>query len=35
MPNEKAWAILKKKLTDLLKKVPIIYKCFERFLKTR
>ncbi|MBW8106614.1 transposase, partial [Streptococcus pseudopneumoniae] len=32
-PIEQAWAILKKKVTDLLREVPTIFECLERFLK--
>ncbi|OOR80853.1 IS630 family transposase, partial [Streptococcus pseudopneumoniae] len=28
-------AILKKKVTDLLREVPTIFECLERFLKTK
>ena len=31
---EQAWAILKKKVTDLLREVPNIFECLERFFKT-
>ncbi|CIV06690.1 degenerate transposase [Streptococcus pneumoniae] len=34
-PIEQAWAILKKKVTDLLREVPTIFECLERFFKTR
>lgn len=34
-PIEQAWAILKKKVTDLLREVPNIFECLERFLKTK
>ena len=34
-PIEQAWAILKKKVTDLLREVPNIFKYLERFLKTK
>ena len=34
-PIEQAWAILKKKVTDLLRKVPNIFECLERFFKTK
>ena len=30
-PIEQAWDILKKKVTDLLRKVPNIFECLERF----
>ncbi|WP_235219613.1 IS630 family transposase [Streptococcus mitis] len=33
-PIEQAWAILKKKVTDLLREVPNIFECLERFFKT-
>lgn len=32
-PIEQAWAILKKKVTDLLREVPTIFECLECFLK--
>ena len=32
-PIEQAWAILKKKVTDLLREVPNIFKYLERFFK--
>uniref|UniRef100_UPI0016030EFC transposase n=1 Tax=Streptococcus pseudopneumoniae TaxID=257758 RepID=UPI0016030EFC len=32
-PIEQAWAILKKKVTDLLREVSTIFECLERFLK--
>ncbi|KYQ26562.1 transposase, partial [Streptococcus pneumoniae] len=34
-PIEQAWAILKKKVTDLLREVPTIFECLECFFKTR
>ena len=34
-PIEQAWAILKKKVTDLLREVPNIFECLERFFKTK
>ena len=34
-PIEPAWAILKKKMTDLLREVPNIFECLERFFKTK
>ena len=34
-PIEQAWAILKKKVTDLLREVPTIFECLERFFKTK
>ncbi len=34
-PIEQAWAILKKKVTDLLREVPNIFKYLERFFKTK
>ena len=34
-PIEHAWAILKKKVTDLLREVPIIFEYLERFFKTK
>ena len=34
-PIEQAWAILKKKVTDLLREVSNIFECLERFLKTK
>ena len=34
-PIEQAWAILKKKMTDLLREVPNIFECLERFFKTK
>ncbi|MBF9648635.1 transposase, partial [Streptococcus pseudopneumoniae] len=34
-PIEQAWAILKKQVTDLLREVPTIFECLERFLKTK
>lgn len=34
-PIEQTWAILKKKVTDLLRKVPNIFECLERFFKTK
>ena len=34
-PIEQAWPILKKKVTDLLREVPNIFKYLERFLKTK
>ena len=34
-PIEKAWDILKKKATDLLREVPNIFECLERFFKTK
>ncbi|WP_172923137.1 transposase, partial [Streptococcus sp. 2741] len=34
-PIEQAWAILKKKGTDLLREVPTIFECLERFFKTK
>jgi transposase len=30
-PTEQAWAILKKKVTDLLREVPNFFECLERF----
>ena len=33
-PIEQAWAILKKKVTDLLREVPNIFECLECFFKT-
>jgi len=33
-PIEQDWAILKKKVTDLLREVPNIFKYLERFFKT-
>lgn len=33
-PIEQAWAIFKKKVTDLLREVPSIFECLERFFKT-
>ena len=32
-PIEQAWAILKKKVTDLLREVPNVFECLECFLK--
>ena len=32
-PIEQAWSILKKKVTDLLRKVPNIFECLERLIK--
>lgn len=32
-PIKQAWAVLKKKVTDLLREVPNIFECLERFLK--
>lgn len=34
-PIEQDWAILKKKVTDLLRKVPNIFECLERSFKTK
>ena len=34
-PIEQAWAILKKKVTDLLREVPNIFECLGRFFKTK
>ncbi|WP_447387268.1 transposase, partial [Streptococcus pseudopneumoniae] len=34
-PIEQAWAILKKKGTNLLREVPTIFECLERFFKTK
>ena len=34
-PIEQAWAILKKKVTDLLRGVPNIFESLERFFKTK
>ena len=34
-PIEQAWAILKKKLTDLLREVPNIFECLDCFFKTK
>ena len=34
-PIEQAWAILKKKVTDLLREVPNIFECLKRFFKTK
>ncbi len=34
-PIERAWAILKKKVTDLLREVPNIFECLERFFKIK
>ena len=34
-PIKQAWAILKKKVTDLLREVPNIFECLERFFKTK
>ena len=34
-PIEQAWAILKKKVTDLLREVSNIFKYLERFFKTK
>ena len=34
-PIEQAWAILKKKVTDLLRKVPNIFECLKCFFKTK
>ena len=34
-PIEQAWAILKKKVTDLLREVPNIFECLECFFKTK
>ena len=34
-PIEQAWAILKKKVTDLLREVPNSFECLKRFFKTK
>ena len=34
-PIEQAWAVLKKKVTDLLREVPNIFECLGRFFKTK
>ena len=34
-PIEQAWAVLKKKVTDLLREVPNIFECLECFFKTK
>ena len=34
-PIEQVWAILKKKVTDLLREVPNVFECLERFFKTK
>ena len=34
-PIEQAWAVLKKKVTDLLREVPNIFESLERFFKTK
>ena len=34
-PIEQTWTILKKKVTDLLREVPNIFECLERFFKTK
>ena len=34
-PIEQVWAILKKKVTDLLWEVPNVFECLERFFKTK
>ena len=34
-PIEQAWAILKKKVIDLLREVPNIFECLERFFLTK
>ena len=34
-PIEQVWAILKKKVTDLLREVPNIFECLGRFFKTK
>lgn len=34
-PIEQAWAILKKKVTDLPREIPNIFECLERFFKTK
>lgn len=34
-PIEQAWAILKKKVRDLLREIPNIFECLEHFFKTK
>lgn len=34
-PIEQVWDILKKKVTDLLREVPNIFECLERFFKIK
>lgn len=34
-PIEQAWAVLKKKVTNLLREVPNIFECLECFFKTK